>query len=207
MKRNDAHRFSITYIPYLCVACVVIMTLWLNAIYRAHGHWAQAEELHKQGELMRAARHYQWAARSYYPGSQIGEKSIDKLWSLATSFQELDQSDQGLLCLDLMRGALWSTRWLMKPYESWTDRVDQALIEQRSKGLSKEKLALALQYDPLPSVVQSLCLLLSMIAFLISVHHLFRKGITEDLQCTSEFTWAVTAVFTTLLCIFLTLAV
>ena len=206
MKRDDLQRPFKNYIPYFCLACLIITTLWLSAFYRANDHWKQAEMLREQGGLMRAARHYQWAARSYYPGSQIGEKSIERLWDLAQSFYKQDQIDQGLVCLDLLRGALWSTRWLMKPYGRWREQVDRELLDQRSKELNQEQLAIALQYDPLPSAAQSLCLLLSIIAFLISMVHLLRQGVTQDLKCTSHIGWAITTVLTTLFCIFLTLS-
>ena len=205
MKRDDQPSLIRLYLPYMCIVLTVITTLWISSVYRAHGHWRQAESLYQQGAFMRAARHYQWAARSYYPGSNIGEQSLSQLWALAQRLHQQGHIDEGLMCLDLLRGAIWSTRWLMQPYGLWRERVDQALLDLRGKEVNRERLALALQYDPFPSVAQSLCLLLSICAFLTSIGHFLRKGLTQDLALTSHTVWALATVLATLLCIFISL--
>jgi hypothetical protein len=172
--------------PFATLTCVITLTLWISAIQRANEHWDKAEELLTRGEVMRATRHYQWAARAYYPSSSIGPLALEKLWIESQAFKSKGQIEQALMCLDLLRGAIWSTRWLMTPYRSWQMKVDQEIVGLRGNQLDRSKLMLALKHDPLPTVTRSICLLISVLAMLMGVINLLSNGLTRELKLTTN---------------------
>ena len=172
--------------PLATLTCVITLTLWISAIQRANEHWDKAEELLTRGEVMRATRHYQWAARAYYPSSSIGPLALEKLWIESQAFKSKGQIEQALMCLDLLRGAIWSTRWLMTPYRSWQMKVDQEIVGLRGNQLDRSKLMLALKHDPLPTVTRSICLLISVLAMLMGVINLLSNGLTRELKLTTN---------------------
>lgn len=170
----------------------MITVLWCTSYRRAQGHWREAQRLESSGRFDRAAQHYQWAARSYYPMSGIGERSLYQLWRLSEYHQAEGQQIKALYCLDLLRGAVWSTRWLRTPYLEWRDRTDQMIAQlrvQSIEGVEENKSAIstqlmALSDDPRPSPERSLALLLSVLAVCVSVASLFLRGLTTDLRPT-----------------------
>jgi hypothetical protein len=192
--------------PFATLTCVITLTLWLSAVQRANDHWNKAEELLTRGEVMRATRHYQWAARAYYPSSSIGPQALDKLWIESQAFKSKGQIEQALMCLDLLRGAIWSTRWLMTPYRSWHMKVDQEIVTLRGNQLDRSKLMLVLKHDPLPTVTRSLCLLISVLAMLLSVINLLSNGLTRELKVTTHTWRGVIALSLTLIGVVLSLA-
>ena len=82
--------------PLTLLIFVMSATLYFAARHRAYRHWESAELLEERGELQRAVLHYQWAARAYYPGSQVGHQAlvpefsaIILYWALITRYHIL----------------------------------------------------------------------------------------------------------------------
>ena len=171
----------------LSLLFAVIATLWITAAHRSRAHQKVAQQLEAQGELARAASHYQWSARAYSPFSATGDESLHRLWRLYKRAIKLNQRSDALRCLDLIRGAIWSTRWLLSPYAHWAQRIDEEILKLRGGEVHDQAtLARALRDDPRPSVARSLSLLLAVLSLVISVHRLFVKGISDQLQGTDH---------------------
>ena len=165
---------------------LVLSVLWISASMRAEQHFKKAQDLENKGQIEYALRHYQWAARAYYPFSTVGEKAVHRLWAIGQDFVKVQQKEQALQTFDLLRGAIWSTRWLLQPYQTYLLKVDQQIAKLRSGQISEEKLLRSLQQDPRPSQMQSFFILLSILFFLYSGISLLIKGMTVELEKTDK---------------------
>ena len=164
----------------------MVATLWISANQRSQAHREVAQALEVRGEFMRAASHYQWSARAYAPFSSVGESSLQDLWRLQTEARAAHRNAESLHCLDLIRGAIWSTRWLLNPYDKWGARVDQEIATLRGTGTDEvAALKRSLADDPRPSTTRSFVLLLSILSLLIISVSLFTIGLDTELNSTS----------------------
>lgn len=153
---------------------------WWSAATRSAAHLERAREWETRGQLHRALSHYQWSARAYAPGTPSGELAMERLWALAQAAEQ-EQPALALEAYDLMRGAVWSTRWLLSPYQSWSEPVDLAIAKLRGP-----RAAHRLADDPRPHPVRSALLLVSVIALIGSLIWLLRVGLTPQLAFTPE---------------------
>jgi hypothetical protein len=158
-------------------------TLWWSAASRSIRHLEAGKTWEAQGDLRRALRHYQWAARAYAPRSTTGPQALEQMWSLAQRV-ESDQPQLALEAYDLMRGSIWSTRWLSAPYETWATQVDERIIALRHDPFNRERFAATLSVDPRPSTGQSALLLLFALGAILSFIWLIRVGVSSELQIT-----------------------
>ena len=177
------------------VAAIALIssTLWIDAARRSTRHLEAAQAWESQGDIQLALRHYQWAARSYTPWSSDPERAMHRMWSLAQQL-ELNEPTRALEAYELMRGAIWSTRWLNEPYRAWSTRVDEQILKARATPETHDALAQALKADPRPPITQSLSLLLSTVAALGVLISLLRRGLTRDLKVT-PYTLRLTLLF------------
>ena len=162
---------------------IVSSVVWYSAGSRSELHLEAGHVYERQGDERRALRHYQWSARAYTPLSSTGSKALEKMWSLAQR-REKTHPQLSLEAYDLMRGAIWSTRWLMTPYQNWAQRVDERITALRHHPYDREALARTLRVDPRPSIIQSLLVLLFSVGVILSVIRFTRVGLSSELQFT-----------------------
>ena len=175
--------------------------LWWSAWTRSARHLKTAQMWVAQGDTQRALRHYQWSARAYAPGSHAGARALEQMWNLARRAEET-QPELALEAYDLMRGAIWSTRWLSTPYHAWSSRVDERIIALRHVPFTPERFAATISADPRPSIFQSAMLFICILGVIISMTWLVRVGITPDLQFTAQAirpAWALSVMMTGIL--------
>lgn len=160
---------------------------------RAQKHYTKAQILEEKGQIEKAMRHYQWSARAYYPFSHVGERAVKRLWDLGQNFVKSNQTEQALHALDLLRGAIWSTRWLFQPYQGYQKKVDEQIAVLRAGDIKQLNLLQALRDDPRPSMIRSMLLLLSIISFFLSGIYSLFKGFSPELEKNTEATrlWLV----------------
>lgn len=175
--------------PVLLMLLSLGCILYIAARQRADQHWQSAEYLLDQGQKARAALHYQWAIRAYYPGSAVGEQAMQGLWHLSQEALQNQQPQDAMDYLSLQRGAIRSTAWLLNPYAHWTKPVDQALQKLYVKSLdavSEQVIKETLKADLRPKVGQSLNLILSLIAIILSLRYMLAQGLTKRLESTEN---------------------
>lgn len=168
----------------ILILTVFCSALWLSAVWRSSGHFESGQVLERAGELDRALRHYQWAVRAYYPFSSVGVRALKRMEHIELASLP-DHPKRALMALDLMRGAIRSTRWLFNPYEAWQERVDERIITLRS-SLDQSSHRAALLADPCPPSWRSALLLLGVFSCLWSSSRLLSRGMTSDLRFTPD---------------------
>lgn len=176
--------------PLSLALALLGFTLYFSAQYRAQGHWESAEILKEKGELKRAALHYQWAARAYYPASLVGDQALKCLWDLAQQALRSGKKQEALYYLSLLRGAIRSSTWLLSPYEQWAEPVDQILLELYKDHLNElnqqELIKVNLKADLRVSTGQSINIILSLIALFLSLKYLMTLGLGSRLESTEH---------------------
>lgn len=182
--RDDARRALLWW--GLGALLIVASTLWVSGARRSAAQLATGQHWEASGDPQRAARHYQWSARAYTPFSASPHRALELMWSLARRI-EATQPTLSLEIYELMRGAIWSTRWLMTPYDEWSARVDEEIIRLRGDEKTRVALAQALAVDPRPPVYQSALLLVSSIFAVFSLVRLLGSGLTAELKPTAHF--------------------
>ena len=164
---------------------ILLGTLWWDAIERSDAHLTSGKELEKAGDLERAVRHYQWAARAFALGTTAGYRALEELQRIAQS-QEQIHPEFALFTYDLMRGAIRSTDGITRPYDMWRQSTDEAIVRLRGTSQTTSNLHEVLAYDPRPSAWRSIALVVSLIAVLVSVVRLITLGFTSELTMTSK---------------------
>lgn len=183
--RSKCEKVSHIFTPILSLLLISIVTLWMSAALRSKAHLEIAQTLEDQGEIAKAASHYQWSARAHAPFMPYGEESFLRLWRLYEHTDVTTQRSLALTYLDLMRGVVWSTRWLMSPYAHWESRIDHEIVLLRGEDFNHRALiAIALADDPRPSIAQSSILLISFLGVLISVISTLKFGVSPQLKRT-----------------------
>ena len=175
--------------PLTLLIFVMSATLYFSARHRAYRHWESAELLEERGELQRAVLHYQWAARAYYPGSQVGHQALSRLWTLAQEAIRAKQEEEALYYLSLQRGAIRASIWLLSPYDQWVEPVDQALLKLYSNELdypNQELIKANLKADLRLDTGQSVNIILSLIALALSLKYLMSFGLDSKLETTGH---------------------
>ena len=194
---------NIVLAPIILVFIVLSSTLYISAWHRAGKHWESAELLQERGDLQRAAMHYQWAVRAYYPGSQVGQQSLQRLWDLAQRARRYDQKRAAFHYLSLQRGAIRASSWLFNPYSQWVEPVDQALVDLYMTELNipeqQEVIRASLKSDLRLSSSHSINIIFSLIALVLSLRYLMTSGLNNKLEVTSHTQRAVFFLFCSLI--------
>ena len=188
--------------PLILVFIVLSTTLYVSAYHRAGKHWESAEFLLEKGDLSRAVLHYQWAARAYYPGSMVGQQALQCLWDLAQKARRSGQKKAALHYLSLQRGAIRASTWLFNPYKQWVEPVDQAILELYITELKiseqQEIVHASLKSDLRLDSSQSINIIFSLIALVLSLRYLMTLGLNHQLKATSHTQKAVFFLFCSL---------